>query len=294
VVPYSNDAVVEALFGFAVPFSVAPVKLMLLATPVVTVGAHAVVANVASNPLVVPPTFVATTRKWYVVPQVNPAMAPPPTDTAEVPEPRLCDVVVLPYEIVVPYSNMAVVLAPFGFAVPFNVAPLKPMLLAAPVVTTGGHKVVVNVASRPFVVPPTFVATARKWYVVPQVRPVIAPPPIDTAEVPEPRLCEVVVLPYATVVPYSKNAVVEVPFGFTVAFNVAPVAVRLLATPVVAVAGHAVVAKIASRPFVVPPTFVATARKWYVVPQVRPVMAPPPSDTADVPEPRLCEVVVLP
>jgi len=32
-----------------------------------------------------------------VVPQVNPVIAPPESDTAEVPEPRLCDVVVLPY-----------------------------------------------------------------------------------------------------------------------------------------------------------------------------------------------------
>ena len=33
-------------------------------TRVVTAGGHAVVANVASNPFVVPLTFVATTRKW--------------------------------------------------------------------------------------------------------------------------------------------------------------------------------------------------------------------------------------
>jgi hypothetical protein len=87
---------------------------------------------------------------------------PPLSDTAEVPEPRLCEVVVLPYDTVVPYSNDAVVEAAFGFTVPFNVAPVKVMPLAVPVVTVGGHKVVVNVASRPFVVPPAFVATTRK------------------------------------------------------------------------------------------------------------------------------------
>ena len=89
-------------------------------------------------------------------------MAPPESDTADVPEPRLCEVVVLPYEAVAPYSNDAVVLAPFGFTVPFNVAPVRVMLLATPVVTVGGHAVVANVASDPFVVPPTFVATTRK------------------------------------------------------------------------------------------------------------------------------------
>jgi hypothetical protein len=89
-------------------------------------------------------------------------MAPPLRDTAEAPVPRLSDVVVLPYDAVVPYSNDAVVEAPFGFAVPFNVAPTVVMVLAAPVVTTGGQAVVVNVASEPFVVPPTFVATTRK------------------------------------------------------------------------------------------------------------------------------------
>ncbi len=97
-----------------------------------------------------------------MVPQVNPVIAPPLSDTAEVPEPRLCGVVALPYDVVVPYSNEAVVLAPFGLAVPLKVAPVRLMLLATPVVTVGGHLVVANVASGPFVVPPTFVATRRK------------------------------------------------------------------------------------------------------------------------------------
>ena len=97
-----------------------------------------------------------------MVPQVKPVIAPPPSDTADVPEPRLCEVVALPYDAVVPYSNDAVVLAPFGFTVPFNVAPVKLMLLPSPVATVGGQAVVANVASKPFVVPPTFVATTRK------------------------------------------------------------------------------------------------------------------------------------
>ena len=89
-------------------------------------------------------------------------MVPPESDTADVPEPRFSVVVALPYDAVVPYWNDAVVEAPFGFAVPFNVAPVKLMPLATPVVTAGGHEVVANVASKPFVVPPTFVATTRK------------------------------------------------------------------------------------------------------------------------------------
>jgi hypothetical protein len=97
-----------------------------------------------------------------VVPQVNPVIAPPESAIAEIPEPRLWDGVALPYEVVVPYSNDAVVLPPFGFTVPFRVAPVRLMPLATPVVTLGGHDVVVNIASRPFVVPPTFVAVTRK------------------------------------------------------------------------------------------------------------------------------------
>ena len=89
-------------------------------------------------------------------------MASPLNDTADVPEPRLCDVVVLPYDAVVPYSNNAVVEAPFGFTVPFNVAPVRLMLLATPVVTRGTHELLVNAASGPYVVPPEFVATTRK------------------------------------------------------------------------------------------------------------------------------------
>ena len=89
-------------------------------------------------------------------------MVPPESDTADVPEPRFSVVVALPYDAVVPYSNDAVVEAVFGFTVPFNVALVVVILLAAPVVTVGGHAVVANVASDPFVVPPTFVATTRK------------------------------------------------------------------------------------------------------------------------------------
>jgi hypothetical protein len=89
-------------------------------------------------------------------------IAAPESDTAEVPELRLCVAVELPYDVVVPYSNDAVVEAPFGFTVPFNVAPVKLMPLATPVVTAGGQAVVANVASEPLVVPPTFVATTRK------------------------------------------------------------------------------------------------------------------------------------
>ena len=52
----------------------------------------------------------------------------------------------------------------------------------------------------------------------------------------------VTVVPYATVVPYSKVTVVEAPLALTVPFNVAPVNPTAVAVPVVAVgAGAAVV-----------------------------------------------------
>jgi hypothetical protein len=89
-------------------------------------------------------------------------IAPPPSGSADVPEPGLWEVVALPYDVVVPYAKNAVVLALFGFTVPFKVAPVRVMPLATPVVTVGGQAVVANVAFRPFVVPPTLVAVTRK------------------------------------------------------------------------------------------------------------------------------------
>ena len=52
---------------------------------------------------------------------------------------------------------------PFGVALPFSVAPL-PLTPAAGLVTTVGvgQADVVNIASYPVVVPPVFVAKARK------------------------------------------------------------------------------------------------------------------------------------
>ena len=52
---------------------------------------------------------------------------------------------------------------PFGLTVPFNVAAVAAMPLAAPVVTVGpvGHADVVNVTSAPSVVPPALVPFAR-------------------------------------------------------------------------------------------------------------------------------------
>ena len=77
-------------------------------------------------------------------------------------------------------------LLPFGFTVPFSVAPAVVMLVAVPVTTVGsGHAPVVNVLSAPFVVPPGLVATARKWYGVPHTNPAIAAL-TATGDVPDP------------------------------------------------------------------------------------------------------------
>src|SRR5205809_282838 len=62
-------------------------------------------------------------------------------------------------------------------------------------IRVGEHAFVVNIASDPFVVPPVFVATARKWYSVLHVRPVIVPPAIATAALPDPSACADVALP---------------------------------------------------------------------------------------------------
>ena len=83
---------------------------------------------------------------------VNPLISPPPIAAAAVPLPMFCDNVVLPYEIVVPYSKYAVVAAPLGSAVPVNVTLVAVIFDALPVVTVGGvteHALVVNVRSEP-------------------------------------------------------------------------------------------------------------------------------------------------
>ena len=62
--PKSKNAVVERLFGFTVPFKVAPVSLIGFAFPVTAPGApaQAVVENASGEPVVVPPAFWARTR----------------------------------------------------------------------------------------------------------------------------------------------------------------------------------------------------------------------------------------
>src|SRR5579864_848108 len=98
-------------------------------------------------------------------------MAPPPIATADAPAPMACTAVVVPYAVVRPYSKFAFVVDTFGFAVPLSVALVTPTLVAEPVTVVGAQAAVVNVPSEPGVVPTAFVAVARKWYVVLQVRP---------------------------------------------------------------------------------------------------------------------------
>ena len=59
-------------------------------------------------------------------------------DTAVVPDPKLvAGDVVLPYAVLVPHWNQALVLAPFGSAEPFNRAAVALTLLAELVATVG-------------------------------------------------------------------------------------------------------------------------------------------------------------
>ena len=61
-----------------------------------------------------------------------------------------------------PYSKTYAVERPFGSTLPFSVAVVVPIELAADVVTPGGEAVT-NVASAPGTVPAELVATSRKW-----------------------------------------------------------------------------------------------------------------------------------
>jgi hypothetical protein len=66
-------------------------------------AAAAVVVNVKSPPLEVPPAFTPTTRKWYVVLAVR-LLTTVLTDVLLLPVTGLCAAVAVePYEIVVPY-----------------------------------------------------------------------------------------------------------------------------------------------------------------------------------------------
>ena len=55
------------------------------------------------------------------------------------------------------------VLAPLLLTVPFWIAPVAAIAVAALVVTAGAHAAVVNVVSPPLVVPALLAATTRKW-----------------------------------------------------------------------------------------------------------------------------------
>jgi len=200
VVPYSKWYVVERRLGLTLPFSVALVSNTDDAADVVTDGTAPVV-NVRSDPVVVPPAFTATSRKWYVVLAAR-AVRSADAATPLVPDPALVSDVLDPYAVVVPYSKWYVVEAPLGFTLPFTVAVVATTGSAACVATVG-FRSVVNVWSEPVVVPAALVATRRKWYVVPGVSPVrFAEAPTSLA--PEPAPVLVVLDPYAVVVPYSK------------------------------------------------------------------------------------------
>ena len=82
--------------------------------------------------------------------------------TALAAEPAFFDEVRVPYPVLVPYSKYQFVERPFGVTVPLSLAVVGEIEDAA-LVETDGAPLVVKVASAPFVVPPSEVATRRKW-----------------------------------------------------------------------------------------------------------------------------------
>ena len=108
-----------------------------------------------------PPEFEATSRKWYVVDFFRDETAAD-SFSELVPEPALLAAVFEPYDALVPYSNHQVVASPFGERLPFRRAEVGATDEALPVVTEGAE-LVRKEASEPWVVPPSLVATSRKW-----------------------------------------------------------------------------------------------------------------------------------
>ena len=62
----------------------------------------------------------------------------------------------------VPHSNQAVVDRPFGFTLPFNLAPVVVIEVAALVVTVGARAVVTKLTIEPFEVPAELDAATRQ------------------------------------------------------------------------------------------------------------------------------------
>jgi hypothetical protein len=114
-----------------------------------------------------------------------------------------------------------------------------------------------------------------------------------TFDEPDPTLIVFVVLTYCEG-PNRNDPEVELPFGFTVAFNTTDLRVTLVAAPVTTVGRQAVVLNVASLPRTVPPALVTTARKWYTALHCNDAMFPLPIATALVPEPRPAGDVELP
>jgi hypothetical protein len=85
------------------------------------------------------------------------------TGESLVPDPTDCPLVEVKVDNVldVPHSNHAVVKAPFGLTVPFNVAEPDVTELAAVVATVGGFALVVKLRIPSFCVPPLFCAATR-------------------------------------------------------------------------------------------------------------------------------------
>jgi|GEM_PF-4138127 len=90
---------------------------------------------------------------------------------------------------------------------------------------------VLKVCRAPNVVPPAFVALARKKYVVLQERPA-AVAAIDCVVEPE-RVWALIVLPSDDESPYSNAVTVDEPFGLTVALKVAAICPIAVAPPMV-------------------------------------------------------------
>ena len=140
---------------------------------------------------------------------------------------------------------------------PLSLAVVVPMELAEEVLAVGGSAVT-NDASAPVDVPAELVATSRKWYVLPAVRPLM---PVETVfeEVAEPAEVVADFVPYDVDVPYSTYQFVDWPFGLTVPPRVAVVGPTPVAADVTATGGDAVV-KRPSAPFTVAEPFLATRR----------------------------------
>ena len=152
---------------------------------------------------------------------------------------------------------------------------------------------VVNVRLFPLVVPEELVPTTLKLYNV-EFANELTLAVTEIGFVPLPIACAVVLKGYVigvALMPYPNQIFVSTPFGFTVPFSVAELAVTLVAGLVAQTGDGAMGANVRLFPYVVPKKLLPTTLKLYSALKVR-LLTVAETARLTTPLPNVCDVVV--